>query len=358
MWKLLILATLVASAYSGEDFFKESGDQVYADHLRYTTESLHLTTGELKVFAGHAMNMLKSKCPAVDAGKIFKVQKYFGKLLAKKDLVQGNSKDFKPVLQSLITCAKDGASKPRPDPISTENFSFHPIPSVFRLPFFGRLFSKPKPAAGMEEGSMATSTPAVVTNAESALSKSAPEPVKPEESESTQPASLQPHRVFTTTIFVRPEDMQEGIRTSGGFANWIRNLFTKVHGLFSDISPFSRKKRDVSLAPEIVQKRAMDQTPMIDIMNAFPEIIPIKQDEVKVSKGKKAFGALVNQWCRIYCDKCNGEKEIAKFKMAAKQLLTTLFEEDSGLDVAAKHYLDDGFLNSIDQCGSEHEEKK
>jgi len=350
MWKLILLVTLVASVYSGDDFINDSGDKVYSQHLRTTTGSLHLTTGELKVFAGHAMNMLKAKCPAVDAGKIFKVQKYFGKLLAKKDLVQGNSKDFKPVLKSLIGCAKEGVAKPSSGPISTENFSFHPIPSsVFRLPFFSRLFSKPKPA---EEESVATSTPTVVTNAESGLSKSAPEPVKAEESESTQPGPLQPHRVFTTTIFVRPEDMQEGIRSSGGFANWIRNLFTKVHSLFSDISPFSRRKREVvSIEPETQETEVMDKTPMIDIMQAFPEIIPIKQE--KVSKGKKAFGALVDQWCRVYCDKCNGEKDIIKFKMAAKQLLTTLFEEDSGLDVAAKQYLDADFMNSLDQCGEQ-----
>lgn len=36
--------------------------------------------------------------------------------------------------------------------------------------------------------------------------------------------------------------------------------------------------------------------------------------------------------------------------MAAKQLLADLFEEDSGLEAAAKQYLDDDFLDSIKKC--------
>jgi len=70
--------------------------------------NLNLTSGELKLFAGHALNMIHAKCPAVDATKIFQAQKYIGKLIAKAGPVVGSSEAFKRVLQTVTDCTKEG----------------------------------------------------------------------------------------------------------------------------------------------------------------------------------------------------------------------------------------------------------
>ncbi len=59
------------------------------------------------------MNMVRSKCPNVDAKKIFQVQKYLGKLLAKKDpkKEEGKSKEFQTLLETLTTCTNEGVNQ-------------------------------------------------------------------------------------------------------------------------------------------------------------------------------------------------------------------------------------------------------
>lgn len=73
------------------------------------------------------MNIIRSKCPNVDAQKIFQVQKYMGKLLAKKDPTPGKSKEFKTLLEAMTTCAKEGRV-PQP-----EFNPFHGMGRVFMV---------------------------------------------------------------------------------------------------------------------------------------------------------------------------------------------------------------------------------
>ena len=90
------------------------------------------------------------------------------------------------------------------------------------------------------------------------------------------------------------------------------------------------------------------EAPVMPMMEppAFPQTLTAPDQ----SNGNKAFGTLVNEMCRIYCDACSGQKQPSNFKKAAKQLLEDLFEEDSGLETAANQYLDNDFIHSIQSC--------
>ena len=69
---------------------------------------LGLTTGDLKVFSGHALNLLKSKCSKVDPKVIFQIQKYFAKqIAAKADPVRGDNAKFREVLKTITTCSQE-----------------------------------------------------------------------------------------------------------------------------------------------------------------------------------------------------------------------------------------------------------
>ncbi|OXA50066.1 hypothetical protein Fcan01_14709 [Folsomia candida] len=322
MFKLLLLVGVV-SAFVDDD----QVDKVYSLHTRFTPGSLNLTTGELKLFSGHAMNIIQSKCPNVDAKKIFQVQKYMGKLLAKNEPVPGTSKEFKLLLESMTVCAKEGViAKPAEPEFDPSDMHFSPFPFFppfhrVRKVFVQRIPGEGTPPAGVDSGLLRHST-------ETPITKTGPLPGP------TPP----PPRMITTTIFVRPQDMKEGIKSSGGFFNWIHNLFARVKGFFKN--PFGRRaKRGLpdSLPPPLIAEEIM----------ASLNLPQAKEGE---SNGKQSFGALIDQMCRIYCDSCTVKKEIRYFKMAAKQLLADLFEEDSGLEAAAKQYLDDDFLDSIKKC--------
>jgi len=65
-----------------------------------------LTSSDLKVFSGYALNLLKSKCSNIDQKLIFGLQKYFGEQLAKVDSkdVPGDIKKFRAVLKTITEC--------------------------------------------------------------------------------------------------------------------------------------------------------------------------------------------------------------------------------------------------------------
>lgn len=74
-------------------------------------------------------------------------------------------------------------------------------------------------------------------------------------------------------------------------------------------------------------------------------------NEEKPIGGRQAFLTLFDELCRIYCDQCPGENQAQEFKIAAKELLQYLFAEDNtGLDLAASHYLGHEFLQSVHEC--------
>jgi hypothetical protein len=82
------------------------------------------------------MNIVASKCPAVDSNKIQKVQKYIAKLIAKNDPIPGTSKDFKGLLETMTTCAKEGVIPRQVEPEFPPSFfpffsPFHRIRNVF-----------------------------------------------------------------------------------------------------------------------------------------------------------------------------------------------------------------------------------
>lgn len=293
MIKIIFLAFLSTIVVA-----EDGNDKLYSLHAPENMKgSLNLTTGELKLFSGHAMNIIRSKCPSVDADKIFQVQKYMGKLIAKSDPVQGTSKNFKDLLQTMTTCAKEGVipKATTPAPKQRTNIfrslffpSFHHMRNVFFEHHKLEQADVPVVAAsGIDSGLIKSET-----NAEE----------KVKEAVSTTAAPQVPtQRIIKTTIFVRPQDMQEGIRSSGGFVNWIHNIFARIGGFFGNILPFGliRKRRDIS-----------DFQPMESAYEPeFPtfQVYTPTKDE---SKGKKSFGKLIDQMCRLYCDTCTGEKEI------------------------------------------------
>jgi hypothetical protein len=83
---------------------------------------LSLTKGDLKLFSGHALNLLKTKCPRLNPTTIFKLQKYFGKQLAKANPTPGDhNPEFRDVLKTITTCAREivfpAPTRTNPDPI-------------------------------------------------------------------------------------------------------------------------------------------------------------------------------------------------------------------------------------------------
>jgi hypothetical protein len=176
-------------------------------------------------------------------------------------------------------------------------------------------------------------------------------------------------RVIKTTLFVRPENMKDEIRTSGGVFHWIRNMFKRVGNFFQGMFSFSsiRKRRDTSDTVPISDvdevtvfpTQTTGQQTAEDIIKSDDEVtyhfLPMQPKEVlmedKLMPGKKAFGELIDHMCNIYCSGCTDHNEMYNFKKAAKQLLIFLFEEDGGLELAAQKFLDEPFLKSIGDCG-------
>jgi hypothetical protein len=323
MLKLLFLACVVvvsAFEHDGKPTF-------YSFHTGFTPGTLSLTTGELKLFSGHAMNMVRSKCPNVDAKKIFQVQKYLGKLLAKKDpkKEEGKSKEFQTLLETLTTCTNEGVNqKSSVESVEFDGASHYPGVFHHRLQ---KVFIHPP----------FDNTPPEVEGVDAGLIKD-------------RDSSSEPPRVISTTIFIRPKDMQEGIRNSGGFFGWIRNIFSSVGGFFGNIfGGHHVSKREVM--PEMQEAQApVEVVPLNGDENTalapYQVFTPTKDNR----SGKQLFGLLIDNLCRVYCDACTGKKEVRLFKLAAKKLLEDLFEDDSGIDAAAHMMLDADFLKSIAMC--------
>lgn len=337
MLKLIVFSAVVASALGSG-----SNEKIYSFHTLYTPTSMNLTVRELKLFSGNAMNMIRAKCPKVDDQKIFKVQKYIGKLLAKREPLPGASKEFPSLLNTLTACTKEGVVA---KPVQDEPIMDVAHPPAGFFPFFSPFHTARKVIIHRIPADHSTE---VVPEVQSEAAEIPTEPriTGPppflDIAEEPSDSSASPPRVITTTIFVRPQDMKEGIRTSGGFFNWINGLFSRVSGFFKRVFPFGhRSKRDLT------EVEAEAQAPVVESKRAPYQLYSTQEN---ASKGKTAFGALIDQMCRIYCDTCQGEKDMHKFKMAGKQLLDDLFEEDSGLDAAAEQFLDDDFLTSLRRC--------
>ena len=71
--------------------------------------SVRLTSSEVKVFAGHALRLVRNKCPSVDHLKLFKIQKCIARRLALLNHQKPDDKEvayMANVLQSMQNCSK------------------------------------------------------------------------------------------------------------------------------------------------------------------------------------------------------------------------------------------------------------
>ncbi|CAG7729213.1 unnamed protein product [Allacma fusca] len=79
---------------------------VKLDTSKHIPVSLHLSPAEVKIFAGHTLNLLRTKCHNVDSLKIHQIQRYISQRhSAKIDQAVGRRKDFNSVLGSIRTCS-------------------------------------------------------------------------------------------------------------------------------------------------------------------------------------------------------------------------------------------------------------
>lgn len=98
-------------------------------------EPLNLTTGELKLFAGHSFQLIKAKCPAISQDRLNLINKYVTKLISRTNPVQGSSSTFKNLVTSISTCTQhqitDEEKSKRQQ--SFFQFFFHPLRSFRNL---------------------------------------------------------------------------------------------------------------------------------------------------------------------------------------------------------------------------------
>jgi len=76
-------------------------------HIPKFLPPMDLSPTELKLFAGHSLQLLKSKCPTVSPDKLSQLNKYISKLISKTNPVPKKSEQFTGLANSINTCAKE-----------------------------------------------------------------------------------------------------------------------------------------------------------------------------------------------------------------------------------------------------------
>ncbi|CAL8110232.1 unnamed protein product [Orchesella dallaii] len=93
-------------------------------HIPSFLPSLNLNPTELKLFAGHSLQLIKSKCPAVPHDTLAQLNKYISKLISKTNPVPNKSEQFAGLVTSITTCEK----KDKEDTFTLES----PLPSFLQ----------------------------------------------------------------------------------------------------------------------------------------------------------------------------------------------------------------------------------
>jgi len=313
--------------------------------------NMKLSTGEMKLFTGFALNIIRQKCKSVDSQKLFHIQKYIGKRISDTEPVRGEqSRDFQNLIQTMSTCAKGDASAP--SPVQEKGKAVDSLDSAVRsiisrpMDFIRKVIPTLEtiPEVDITTQDKSDDVEVLKVNGASPVSqqkgatfekkldqwhtlsheekKEAVESVFDDEElekfavTSPEPVTQQEIQ-YSTHVFI---PMSKAPET--GFVTWIANIWSSMSEFFGRIFGMgSRRRRETS---EIV-----DPTP-----------------------GRSAFIKLIDELCRIYCDTCSirSYSQMNNFKLAARDLLKFLFEDKTGIDLVASHFLDPAFLRSLSSC--------
>lgn len=327
---------------------------ISTSHIQGGLGPLGMTTGELKLFSGHALNLLKSKCPNVNYHTIFKLHKYIGKRITKDDPVQGNNEKLRTLLDKMMECSSKVVQPSKiiieSDEAKSEDKVEIPAGSA-PAAVVSTLVVKIK--NDVPQSTHKPVAPALPVGAQPVADKKKWSEMTHEEKTRELAAMLNHFEPQKKTSTQKPADVTEVTPTTTTTATttkpkrhpivgWLSSVMQTVSEFFRSIFGFGtvRSRRQA-------QSEAPENSPYVLAVWSGPS-----SGEDKSVGGRQAFLTLMDELCRLYCDTCPGDNQSTDFKRGAKELLQYLFAEDStGLDLAAQHYLNHEFLQSVQECG-------
>jgi len=279
------------------------------------------TPSDLKLFSGHALNLLRSKCPKINSNDVFQFQKYIGKYIAKNNPVPSNTEEFRSVLNSISTCSLAVKSQEAPGKASS---------------------SSEEDVTQLRGGSMVFTT------------KNTKPPTAAPKAPSTEKT--------TETVTNSP--------TQPMLTEWVQSMFNTVNNFFRRLFGIGHTYRTRRSAPEETKTETSTLPPPepLSVSNVVRYILPgflfglggeniVKIVEPK-SEAEKRFDDFFNKVCMLYCDHCGttgSPIQPQQFKEAVKELRNFFFNpilpaESKGVRTAVEHYLTPEFMKSVNEC--------
>lgn len=348
-WRLPESAASEPEAKSKSDREVRSASiEINSPHIPGSLPSLGLTTGELKLFSGHALNLLKSKCPNVNHHTLFKLHKYIGKRIAATQPVPGKNEKLRTLLDKMMECSSKSIKQ---KVIGTDEKNARMGGGMIMVKFEADAI-KPTPTEKPAPAGAAVAPALPEGSNPTAIKKKWSEMTAEEKTLelSTMLNHFEPQRkVPTTEKSVKPTEApksQPAPPKRNPIVGWLSNLMESVSSFFRGLFGFGGVRRARSTEFDSAEE---DASPIVLTMWRATA-----GGEEETIGGRQAFLTLVDDICRIYCDTCPGENQSQDFKAAAKELLQFLFSDGdaTGLDLAAKHYLNHEFLQSVQECGA------
>jgi hypothetical protein len=260
---------------------------------------LNLTPTDLKLFSGHALHMLRSKCPAVTGEKLFQIQKYLSKALADGVEETGGVHSQNGRLEELMGKLKDCAKTVDhpPSPSASPGAYYQSLSEPFK--FFDRI--------------------------------GANQPAEPINAEMSADAAAEEIAAKTPAPTIRHKES-----TGHKVAKWFSNIFESIASFFTHslTQAFSGRKR------RSVEDFGVDE----------PEQSPSMPAVLVVERPGQPIQNLVDEVCRIFCIKCASHNQMSTLQMALRELLDFILKDDN-MVLALSSLLDKELLASLSNCG-------
>jgi len=324
-------------------------------HIPANTGSLMLTTGELKLYSGHALNLLKSKCPNVNQHTLFKLHKFIGKQITKTEPIQGDNPKLKTLLDAMMECSSKAVASSLNEDLKNKMVGADDVKAARKGPtgivvvaeFKTKVQSTASPATAVgakpvEKKKWAEMNAEEKTKEITDLFKHFEPQRKPIEGDEGGP-----HHIMDLPPPPPPPTTTEKPKRNP-IVGWLSSVMETVSSFFRGLFGFgSRGRRSTDFMEFEDSQMESDSPYLLTVWKPSED----KSAEVKPIPGRQAFLTLFDEICRIYCDTCQGETQTKDFKIAAREILQYLFAEGgSGLNLAAEHYLNHEFLQSLSEC--------
>jgi len=333
------------------------GHVVFADWSIFNPLShkmLKMKPGDLKRFSGHALTLLRTKCPNIKSSTIFELNRFIGKAIAEKDApVSENDPTFLDVIESVTTCSSSATPLPKTEiftgDVDLSKFIFFPtdLESVGK-----EIKTEVEDAEGNDDDELLPFP--VVTMFQVDEDDEEPpidlgrtiETNSPPAPAQAQPAPAIKIQAYPPPRFPKDEPAVTIRRHNSAFVTWVNSVMRAVNDFFGGIFG-SRHRRSSGDEPTVVSTTTTAAVPKGRMHGT---LIPTQT----TTSGQAAFRTLFDEVCRIYCNKCAGPSiHPFEFKMAAQKLLEHIFDiiPSQGIELAATHHLTSDFIKSVEECG-------